>query len=430
MLARHPALTAPDREECNQLFADLMKVQPLILNVVVRARDGTLQCSGLPGRGVGQRTPIPSVENKVLSSGQPVVSDLTIDAEAQKPTVIMAYPVRGAGGAVVGVLDFGIDLSRVQTLFARIPLPEGSVITLTDRQGLILARSHDAERFIGTTMAARGRRWPAADRAGAGSGWGRAAPGHDDGRSRGMGRDRRHSETRGLGPVLAVVSPKHRHHLDRGVGLVVVVLVDRPAPVGSAQRTSRGRAAHRRRRSVAASARRRHAEPRGRRAAGGVRHDGRKPSPDARRARSAGRAGAQDARDGRVVAAAGGEAGAAGGGGGAGVRRGARAQQPAPGDPGRGRAARAPSRSVPRRAPGNRVHQGAEHAARARSFAACRASAASRRDRRRRSICATSSPRSCSFDAPTRTTPGSHWKFRSSRPGRCSRTSPSSSRSS
>ena len=152
VLARHPALTAPDREECNQLFADLMKVQPLILNVVVRARDGTLQCSGLPGRGVSQRTPIPSVENKVLSSGQPVVSDLTIDAEAQKPTVIMAYPVRAASGAVVGVLDFGIDLSRVPTLFARIPLPEGSVITLTDRQGLILSRSHDAERFIGTTM--------------------------------------------------------------------------------------------------------------------------------------------------------------------------------------------------------------------------------------------------------------------------------------
>ena len=132
----------------------MLKVQPLILNVVVRARDGTLQCSGLPERGVSQRTPITSFEDKVVSSGQPVVSDLTIGRETQKPTVIMAYPVRGAGGSVVGVLDFGIDLSRLQTLFAGIPLPEGSIITLTDRRGLVLARSHDAERFIGTTMAA------------------------------------------------------------------------------------------------------------------------------------------------------------------------------------------------------------------------------------------------------------------------------------
>jgi C4-dicarboxylate-specific signal transduction histidine kinase len=152
VLARHPALTALDREECHQLFVDLMKVQPLILNVAARARDGALQCSGLPGRGVSQRTPIPSVGDKVVSSGQPFISDLTIDSETQKPTVIMAYPVRGAGGAVVGVLDFGVDLSRVQTLFASIPLPDGSVITLTDRRGLILARSHDPERFIGTTM--------------------------------------------------------------------------------------------------------------------------------------------------------------------------------------------------------------------------------------------------------------------------------------
>jgi signal transduction histidine kinase len=152
VLARHPAVTASNHEECHQLFADLMKVQPLILNVVVRPRDGTLPCSGLPGRGVSQRTPIPSIEDKVVSSGQPLVSDLTIDSETRKPTVIMAYPVRGAGGPVVGVLNVGIDLSRVPGLFAGIPLPEGSIITLTDRLGLILARSHDAERFIGTTL--------------------------------------------------------------------------------------------------------------------------------------------------------------------------------------------------------------------------------------------------------------------------------------
>ena len=61
--------------------------------------------------------------------------------------------MRGADGPAVRVLDFGIDLSRLQTMFAGIPLPEGSVITLTDRRGLVLARSRDAERFIGTTMA-------------------------------------------------------------------------------------------------------------------------------------------------------------------------------------------------------------------------------------------------------------------------------------
>jgi C4-dicarboxylate-specific signal transduction histidine kinase len=145
------AVTRLGRENCDRLFADVLRVQQQILNVELHAPDGALQCSGLPVRVPGLRIPIPYVE-QVVTSGQPFVSDLTIGATTQKPTVVLAYPVRQAGGAIVGVLDFGIDLSRLQTLFASIPLPEGSVITLTDRRGLILARSRDAERFIGTTL--------------------------------------------------------------------------------------------------------------------------------------------------------------------------------------------------------------------------------------------------------------------------------------
>jgi signal transduction histidine kinase len=80
------------------------------------------------------------------------VSDLTISPETQKPTVVLAYALRTRDKSLAGVLDFGIDLSGLQTMFASIPLPEGSVITLTDRRRLVLARSRDAERFIGTTM--------------------------------------------------------------------------------------------------------------------------------------------------------------------------------------------------------------------------------------------------------------------------------------
>jgi C4-dicarboxylate-specific signal transduction histidine kinase len=151
VMARRAA-TPLHSEDCTEAFADLLRVQPLILNVVMRARDGAVQCSGLQGPDAGQRRPIPVVEDNAVPSGQPFVSDLTIDAATQKPTVVMTYPVRVAGNSVVGVLDFGINLSRLHTLLAGIPLPEGSVITLTDRRGLILARSHDAERFIGTTL--------------------------------------------------------------------------------------------------------------------------------------------------------------------------------------------------------------------------------------------------------------------------------------
>jgi signal transduction histidine kinase len=159
VLVRHPAVVAANGTECDRLFADVLRDQPLLLNVVLRAPDGTLRCSGVPVPDVGRGPTDPHVR-QVVSSGRPVVSDLTIGPVTHTPTVVMAYPVagdgsprqKGSGPAVVGVIDFDIDLSGLEKLFAGIPLPDGSVITLTDRRGLVLARSRDADRFIATTL--------------------------------------------------------------------------------------------------------------------------------------------------------------------------------------------------------------------------------------------------------------------------------------
>jgi C4-dicarboxylate-specific signal transduction histidine kinase len=85
----------------------------------------------------------------VVTSGKPMVSDLFVGQVARKPTVVLAYPVRGARDAVVGVLALSVNLTSLQMLFRNIPLPEGSVVTLSDAKGRVLARSQDAERYIG-----------------------------------------------------------------------------------------------------------------------------------------------------------------------------------------------------------------------------------------------------------------------------------------
>jgi two-component system NtrC family sensor kinase len=159
VLVRHPAVVAPIAAECSRLLADVMHDQPLILDVVLRAPDGTLRCSGLQARDISPAAMDRHVD-EVVSSGHSLVSGLTIGAVTHRPAVVMAFPVEGersprhAGSRppVAGVIDFEINLRGLQSLFAGIPLPDGSVITLTDRRGLVLARSRDADRFIGTTM--------------------------------------------------------------------------------------------------------------------------------------------------------------------------------------------------------------------------------------------------------------------------------------
>ena len=154
-LERHPDVQALREAECDRLFAGLLPEQPLILNVVVTGIDGTIHGSALSipvdRRGA---VDLPYV-SQVVATGRPVVSEFSVGRVTRKPTIVLGYPVRDNAGVVVGVLGVGVNLERLQTVFATIPLPEGSVVTLTDRTSRVLARSLEPERFIGTSVNAK-----------------------------------------------------------------------------------------------------------------------------------------------------------------------------------------------------------------------------------------------------------------------------------
>jgi C4-dicarboxylate-specific signal transduction histidine kinase len=150
-LILNPMVISLNRDASDQLFVAVMRDQPLLLNIVLTDVHGTIMGSALvtPNRGVTSALPY---IKEVIATGKPVVSDLIIGVVSGKPTVILAYPVRNTSNAVVGAIGIGLNLARLQTLFSSIPLPEGSVVTLTDSQSRVLARSRDAERYIGTVV--------------------------------------------------------------------------------------------------------------------------------------------------------------------------------------------------------------------------------------------------------------------------------------
>ena len=150
-LVRHQAVVAFDSAACDRLFADVLRHQPLVLNIVLSDSTGMIKGTALPLRpGAAPAAALPSVREAVIASGKPIVTELTHGVVTGKPTIILAYPVRQEGSdAVAGVLGLGLDLARLQTLFSDVPLPENSVVTMTDARGLVLARSRDAERYIG-----------------------------------------------------------------------------------------------------------------------------------------------------------------------------------------------------------------------------------------------------------------------------------------
>jgi len=133
----------------------VLRDHPLLVNILLTDSEGTIKGSGVPvGAGLDKLATMDQVR-QVVSSGKPVVSELLTGVVSRKPMVVLAYPVRDRAGSVGGMLALAINLERLETLFRGIPLPEGSVVTLTDAQSRVLARSRDAGVYIGKPLDAQ-----------------------------------------------------------------------------------------------------------------------------------------------------------------------------------------------------------------------------------------------------------------------------------
>ena len=152
LLTRHPAVFTFQQVESDRLFASLFQDYPLILSIVLTDTNGSVRSTAVVPSARLQQSSSPAYVQQVLTSGQPVVSELTTGLIEGTPVIVLAYPVRDRQSAMVGVLGFALGLARLQPVFASIPLPDGSVVTLTDAKGRVLARSRDAEKYIGTVQ--------------------------------------------------------------------------------------------------------------------------------------------------------------------------------------------------------------------------------------------------------------------------------------
>ncbi len=149
-LMRHPAVRTFDGAATARLFQSVVAEQPLIGNVALRTADGRLVASALVPAGPA---PLPQgLLSSVLKSGRPAASQLVIGQILQKRTVILAYPVRDGASTIVGVLGFTVTLSELEKLFAKLPLPEGTVVALADKNNIVMSSSVDSEKYVGAPL--------------------------------------------------------------------------------------------------------------------------------------------------------------------------------------------------------------------------------------------------------------------------------------
>jgi len=90
----------------------------------------------------------PAQARQVFETGKALVSDLYAGAVMRRSLIGVDVPVR-IGGEIVYDLTMGFFPSRLGEILTRQGLPPDWVGAIFDSRGTIIARTHDAERFVG-----------------------------------------------------------------------------------------------------------------------------------------------------------------------------------------------------------------------------------------------------------------------------------------
>jgi signal transduction histidine kinase len=149
-LARLPIVREGNRTDCAALFADLLTQYPSYANLGVIDPDGTIICSGLPAGSTyaGDRV----FFRQALETRRFAIGEYQIGRITKKATINFGYPVLDDTGRVRGVVFSALDLAWLGQLAAQAELPPGSLLTVIDRNGTVLAHYPAPASRLGQSM--------------------------------------------------------------------------------------------------------------------------------------------------------------------------------------------------------------------------------------------------------------------------------------
>jgi putative nucleotidyltransferase with HDIG domain len=149
-----PEVRFGDPFACNQRLSSFLTANPDNLNLGVIDKNGEIFCSALPIEGsvnVSDRSYYQhAIEFRDFSVGNYQVGRIT-----QKPSVNFGMPVFDKSGGVNRVVFGALNLDYLNRLFQQATLPQGAIVMLMDRNGIILARFPETEELLGEQMSSQ-----------------------------------------------------------------------------------------------------------------------------------------------------------------------------------------------------------------------------------------------------------------------------------
>lgn len=154
--SRHPGMRALDPNAAAEVLEPLLTDGGLLHNALMADSEGRPVAWAKPPDPVVEGTLDHAWLKSVATTGKTRISPMLGKARDSAHAIVLGYPIV-SGDKVVGVLGLSVHLEALERVLASIPLPPGSVVTLTDANSVVVARSLDASAYVGRPTAAAGR---------------------------------------------------------------------------------------------------------------------------------------------------------------------------------------------------------------------------------------------------------------------------------
>jgi len=150
-LAHLPEVRNADHDACNRVFAEVITEYRLYIDIGIADRDGRIFCSASPSEARPQITDLLDFDGDNAPQ-QLVVGRYHISQLSGRAGLNIGLPIR-RGDKAVGLAYVVIDLAWLGQIARVANLPEGSTITLFDRQGTVLSHFPNNLGLAGQTVA-------------------------------------------------------------------------------------------------------------------------------------------------------------------------------------------------------------------------------------------------------------------------------------
>jgi signal transduction histidine kinase/HAMP domain-containing protein len=150
-IAQLPEVLNGDPSACQARLAELRQAYPRYANLAVVTAEGEMVCSALPFTppvSVAQRSWFQRVRRtRAFAAG-----DYQVGAITGKATVNVASPLLDEAQEIQAIINAALDVRWLNDRLAEAPPPEGTTVSLLDRQGTVVARSPDPDRWVGRSL--------------------------------------------------------------------------------------------------------------------------------------------------------------------------------------------------------------------------------------------------------------------------------------